>query len=75
MDRGAWWVTVQRVTKIGHDLATNNNIIIRWNRSQDPNGKDEAWGITSRTLKTRGKGWRAIGKEKKGNRWKACGPS
>ena len=22
MDRGAWWATVQEVTRIGHDLAT-----------------------------------------------------
>ena len=22
MDRGAWWATVNRVTRVGHDLAT-----------------------------------------------------
>ena len=22
MDRGAWWATVHRVTRVGHDLAT-----------------------------------------------------
>ena len=27
MDRGAWWVTVQRVTKIGHSLATKQQDI------------------------------------------------
>ena len=29
MDKGAWWVTVQRVTKIGHDLATKQEICTR----------------------------------------------
>ena len=29
MDRGAWWVTVKRVTKIGHDLVTKQEICTR----------------------------------------------
>ena len=29
MDRGAWWVTVKRVTKIVHDLATKQEICTR----------------------------------------------
>ena len=36
MDRGGWWIAVQGITRVRHDLATNNNFI-----SQHKNRKSE----------------------------------
>ena len=54
MDRGALWATVQRITGVGHDLATQQQQQKTYSWSRDSGSVLRAWGWGRRKLEAQG---------------------